>query len=299
MLRITAARSARVVRRTLALVASLVCANRAHGQAAPADPLLAACPAGASPRIDTTQVLVAIDAATAWQDSSYTDAQRHQIRFYADAIARHFTPPATLGDIPVLVDLPAYYEDGADDGGRSALGGRLVLIVRRDGRLKMMAWEYAPLATPLALAVVQAAQQADSAGDFDGIMRANDAAPEDTLALDIRSRLEGEPAPFPLMRARLPGYRGETLVMLVKRGQLVYPTAAANQHVGTRGEVRFVVGTDGRAVPSLIQVTRAGYRDFVPPMRRAILGSTFQPATSGGCNVPALVRQRFSFTIPR
>lgn len=104
---------------------------------------------------------------------------------------------------------------------------------------------------------------------------------------------------FPLMRARVPGYRGETLAMVSKPGRLEYLPSAGRQRVGTRGEVRCVVGTDGRAVAAYTQVTRAGWRDFIQPMRKAIVGTEFIPATSGGCKVPALARQRFSFVIPR
>ena len=283
----------------IAPAAALLAATTLGAQATPFDPLQPVCPAGMSPRVDTTQVVVVLEPARAFLDSAYTSAQRQQIAFFADGIARHFVPPASLGDIPTLVDLPAYYVDGADDGSRSVLTGRLVLIIRRDGKLKNMAWEYVPLAQPLALAVVQAAQAADSAGDFDGIVRPDEQMPEDTLAIDIRSRLEGQPVQFPLMRARLPGYRGETLASVLKWGRLEYPRTAWQQHVSTKGEVRFVVGTDGRAVPELIQVTRAGWRDFVMPMRKAIAQTSFTPATSGGCKVPALARQRFDFSIPR
>ncbi len=271
----------------------------AGAQQADRDPLLPTCPPGKSPLVDTSQVVVVLEPATSFLDSAYTDAQRHQISFYADAIARRFVPPETLGSIPTLVDLPAYYRDGDDDGSRSLLSGRLIIVVKRDGKVRTIAWEYFPLATTLARAVAAAAQDADSAGDFEGIMRPDDKRSDDTLAIDVRSRREGDPAPFPLMRVRLTGYRGQTLAMTAKPGRMEYPASAARQRVGTDGEVRFVVGTDGHAVPQYTLVTRAGWRDFVEPMRKAILASTFIPATSGGCQVPALVRQRFSFTVPR
>jgi hypothetical protein len=291
--------SQRPSRRVVPRIALMLCAAAQLGAQAPhTDPLQAICPIGRAPLIDTTQVIVVLEPAKAFLDSAYTDAQRLQISFYADAIARRFVPPPTLGNIPTLVDLPAYYADGEDDGSRSVLGGRLVLIVKRNGRVTL-AWEYFPLATPLARAVERAAQVADSAGDFDGILRPEEKRSDDTLAIDIRSHLEGGTPQFPLMRARLPGYRGETLAMVSKAGRLEYPPSAARQRVATNGEVRFVVGTDGRAVPAYTQVTRAGWRDFVEPMRKAISSTEFIPATSGGCKVPALARQRFGFIIPR
>jgi hypothetical protein len=283
----------------MAVVAAIVAhASPIAAQTMVTDPLLPVCPVGRTPLIDTTQVVVVLEPAKAFLDSAYSDAQRMQISYYADAISRRFVPPESLGEIPTLVDLPAYYDDGEDDGNRSILAGRLVLIVTRKGRVTL-AWEYYPLARPLAQAVVRAAQLADSAGDFEGIMRPDDKKSDDTLAIDVRSRLDGGTPQFPLMRARVAGYRGQTLAMVSKAGRLEYPESAGRQRVGTRGEVRFVVGTDGRAVVAYTQVTRAGWRDFIQPMRKAIIGTEFIPATSGGCKVPALARQRFRFSISR
>lgn len=269
------------------------------GQTTSIDPLAPVCPAGKAPLADTAQVLVVIEPARTFLDSAYTAADRQQMAFIAEGIARQFVAPATLGAIPTLVDLPAYYRDGSDDGSRAVFTGRLVLILRKNGRLKTMAWEAAPMAQPLSLALVRAVQVADSAGEFDGIMPPETPAHPDTLVFDIRSRINAAPGAFPLMRARLAGYRGETLAMVIKRGYLEYPPNASRLRVGTEGEARFVVGSDGRAVEASIQVTRAGWRDFVTPMRKAIATSTFEPATSGGCKVPAFARQKFAFTAAR
>lgn len=277
----------------------MLCGTAPIGAQAPgANPRLPVCPADRSPVIDTTVVIVALEPAKAFLDSAYSKAQRLQISYYADAIARQFVPPASLGNIPTLVDLPVYYADGDDDGSRSVLSGRLILIVKRNGRVRL-AWEYFPLALPLAQAVIGAARVADSLGDFAGIMRPEDKATDDTLAIDIRSRLEGDTPRFTLMRASEPGSRGQTLAMASKLWRLDYPRTAARQGVETQGEVRFVVGTDGRAIPEYTQVTRAGWRDFVEPMRRAIDATEFIPATSGGCRVPALARQRFGVEMNR
>jgi hypothetical protein len=287
------------MRFTAAIALGIGATHPVIAQGASGNPLRPICPTGRAPRVDTTQVIVALQPARAFLDSAYTDAQRQQISFYADAIARRFVPPETLGDVPTLVDLPAYYTDGDDDGSRSVLSGRLILVVKRNGKVKTLAWEYFPMAVPLARAVVAAAQAADSAGDFDGIMRPQDKKTDDTLAIDVRSLREDETPPFPLMRARLPGYRGETLAMLTKQGRLDYPYSASRERIGTKGEVRFVVGSDGQAVMSLTQVTRAGWRDFVAPMQKAVSTATYAPATSGGCAVPAWVRQQFTYEIPR
>ena len=161
--------------------------------------------------------------------------------FYADAIQRNQTAPKTLGDIPTLVGTPVFGDDGGDDDSGGAQGGRLILIVKRNGGLRTLAWEYFPIATPLANAMVRATQAADSAGEFDGIERPYDVSYDDTHAVDIRSFLETEPVQFPLVRARLASYRGELLAAVLKQGRMVYPPSAARARVGTQGEVRYIV----------------------------------------------------------
>ena len=285
-------------------VVSLLMAHTANAQSTTAqstrlDQLAPHCPAGSAPLIDTTQVIVGLSPSHGFRDSVYSDAQRQQIMFYADAIQRYFTTPTSLGGIPTLVHIPVFADDVGDDGSLSVLGGRLILIVKRNGRLRTLAWEYFPISTPLANAVVRATQAADSAGEFDGILRPYDVSSDDTLAVDIRSFLETEPVQFPLMRARLASYRNETLAAVLKQGRMVYPRSAQLARVGTQGEVRFIVGSDGHVVESFTQITKSGWRDFFEPMRRAVSATTYIPAQSGGCAVPALVRQKFTYEITK
>ena len=63
--------------------------------------------------------------------------------------------------------------------------------------------------------------------------------------------------------------------------------------------MQVVVGADGKPVMSLAQVTRIEWRDFLSTMRRAVGGTLFEPARSGGCIVPAMFVNSFDFTIQR
>ncbi len=266
---------------------------------AQASPLAPICPAGRAPLLDTAVVTVALDAVRPFRDSTYSAAARQQVLFYANAIRQHFMPPSSLGDLAPLVLVPPFHAGKQDDGTSSAVSGRLILIVKRDGRTRVVAWEAYPLAASLSNAIVKAVRAAEAAGDFDGIIRATESRDDDTLAVDLVALPQQSSPQLPLMRARLIGYIAESPAMVLKSGQLEYPEAARQRAVSTEGAVRFVVGSDGKAVSSSIQVTKAGWRDFVRPMTRAVETSSYRAATSGGCAVPSLERQNYSYQIRR
>lgn len=267
-----------------------------HAQTSPLTPI---CPAGRQPILDTTTVTLALDAVRPYRDSVYTAAARQQVLYYADAMRRHFVPPTSLGDLPPLVLVPFQHASGHDDGTSSLVSGRLILIVKREGHTRTVAWESFPLAASLSSAIVKAVRAAEAARDFDGIMRATDSSDDDTLAVDIVALRETATPQIPLMRAQLIGYIPEAPAMASLPGRMEYPQAARQRGVGTEGAVRFVVGTDGHAVSSTIQVTKSGWRDFVLPMTRAVERSVYIAAKSGGCAVPSLERQSYRYEIQR
>lgn len=77
----------------------------------------------------------------------------------------------------------------------------------------------------------------------------------------------------------------------------VYPPAM--QTVGIDGSVRlrFVVGTNGRAEPSSIQVVSSTNKAFEPAAIKTIRESIFKPAMMRGQAVRQLVEQNISFTL--
>ncbi|HYW50862.1 MAG TPA: hypothetical protein VE861_09660 [Gemmatimonadaceae bacterium] len=259
------------------------------------------CPAGATPVIDSAIVTVQIGAAQSWRKHKYSAAQRTRILYYADAIRQHFVPPTSLGEIPMLgVTRTDSGERSSgkrpEAGNRVAVSGRLVIVVKADGRLKAQAWENTPVSVSFANAVTRATVVADSMGAFADMppVGSNDG---DTLALTIISRaqaLEGEPT---LLRARIPAYVA-AMGARVERQQLAeYPEAARASAAENDGEVHFVVGSDGRAVPSSVTVTSTEFSDFIEPMRTAVVNGSYHAGISGGCSVPMAVSQEFAFRI--
>jgi len=275
------------------MVCALLSPRVGHAQADQIPALAPQCPAGSAARVDTSVVTVGIVPSTEWKDAKYTDADRLRMRYYADGIRQHFVAPLTLGELPWLAEVDENDKKG-DDGGRSTLSGRLALIVTPAGRVSTFAWESVPISVPLANAIASAAALADSSGDFDGIPRRRYA--RDTLSLTIRSWRQDTPAgAVALMRARVIGYVIERPAKLLKGQRPDYPENARKNFAENVSLLEYIVGSNGRAVMSSVQITRADWSDFEGVLRESIAESTYQPARSGGCAVPQLVSQTFDF----
>ena len=145
-----------------------------------------ACPAGKTPLIDSSEVVVELAAGDGWHDRRYSDEQRLRILYYADAIGQRFVAPLTLGEIPVLAEMPRGAQQ-RDNGARLVLSGSLVLLVAPDGRMHLLAWQQRPLSAPLAQALTNAARMAEDSGNFASILPAGQTKGIDTLLLALRS----------------------------------------------------------------------------------------------------------------
>jgi hypothetical protein len=280
----------------VALAASAPAAGAQSNSTQPAAPI---CGAGQTPQIDTEVVTVVINPGTAWNRRKYTDADRGRILFYADAIRQRFVQPASLGVTPTLAE-PLYEAWGGELSRHSAVGGKLVLVVKSNGRLREAFWQVLPLSAPFARALYAAAITADTARDFDNIPGGSGSHMDDTLVVQTRTVASDLPAnALPLMRAQLTSYAMETQATTIKKGGLYYPINASDAGVENEGEMQVIVGSDGKAVMPWSQITRLDWRDFVSTMRRAVAESQFAPARSGGCAVPSVMIHSFKFSAQR
>jgi len=281
------------------VIALCAIAQLARAQAPKADPLQPICPDGATPIVDSSVVPVVISPGTAWNRRIYTDAERQRILYYADAIRQHFVPPQSLGAVPLLVEANTRTW-GGEPSLHSAVGGKLVLVVKSNGRLREAFWQVLPMSTSFARSLFAAAVVADTSHDFEGIPGAESQHGDDTLVVQTRITTSyRSQSDLPLMRANLAQYIPESGPQMIKKGGLYYPSNAQNIKAENDGEMQVIVGSTGRAIMTLSQITRIDYRDFVNTMRGAIESSVLQPARSGGCAVPSVMMYRFSFTIDR
>jgi hypothetical protein len=277
---------------------TVVVAPVSHAQqaAAAASPLLAQCAAGRQPSIDSAITTVVIGSADAWNRRKYTDADRTRILYYADAIRQRFTPPTALGNLPTLSEA-VLAPWGGGVLGHAAVGSRLVLVVKPNGRVRTKFWQVQPMSAAFAAAVYQATVEADTSHDFEGIPGGNEAGMDDTLLVQIRT-MDDAPAAteLPMMRARIASYVTQEPTKILKKGEFHYPIRADDNDIENEGEMMVFVGSNGKAVMDATQITRIDWRDFITTMQRAIEGNVYQPAQSGGCAVPSIVMHRFTFT---
>lgn len=276
---------------------SLMQPQAAAAQSTGHNPAAPVCAEGSQPETRSETVVLEITAGVKWKERHFTDAGQRTILYYADAIRKHFTPPSSLGAIPTVAEMDRT-DPGDVEGASSILGGRLVLIARPNGRVREMFWEELPMATPVARAVFAAAAAADSAHEFEGMPRIGDAG-DDTIVVRIQARRDADDAVLPLMRATVSSYIADQAPQVLKAANLVFPTSAGRAGVGSPGRARFVIGSDGKAIMSTLQITRVDWRDFIPAMTKWVERTTFSAAMSRGCAVPALVAQEFGFTVNR
>jgi hypothetical protein len=274
-------------------MAMLVTSNPdARAQALRASSFAPGCTTGRTALVDTVAMTVGLTAATGFRGRAYTPGQQMQIASYAQAIRRHFVPPPAAGAIPILA------VSGVNGPERGLLGGQFSLIVGNGGGgRRRMAWQVMPLVQMVTLALDRAVREADDAGDLDGILPTGGDAAVDTVVMVMQATMSKRDGAIPIMQVRVPIYRSETTPAVLQRVEPLYPKEALREGLETRVETAFVIGADGQVIPETIQFTRAAYRDFVEPVRRALIATTFRPAMSGGCAVPMMVRQPFDFRI--
>jgi hypothetical protein len=254
------------------------------------------CEGGGAPIVDTIVAPITILAGTAWNRHAYTVEERQRILFIADAIRQRFAPPASLGTTTLLGE-QFQRASGGTMSYHSAVGGKLVLVLKSNGRLRTKFWQVQPFSAPFATALAQAVIAADSAHDFEGVPPSpNTGGFDDTLVVQVRSAPSGpSPEELTLMRAQLMSYRLDDFPRRLKAGTMHYPPNLGNAGVENQGEMQVVIGSNGRAVMPASQITRLDWRDFINTMRGAVEESTYEPATSGGCKVPAIVIASFTF----
>jgi hypothetical protein len=276
-------------------VATLVLASAPAVAQAPANPYAPICPAGSTALVDSLDAYVTIGAGTAFNDHVYSAEARKTILFYADAIRQRFVPPPTLGTMPLLAEA-AIATWGGDPSPHSAVGARLVLIVKGNGRLRDKFWQYVPQSRPFANALVAAVVAADTSRDFEGMPRASQSDGDDTVVVQVRAAAGPGANDLPLMRARLATILADTPPVRTKRGNLFYPSNAGDAGLEAFSEVEYHVGANGKVIMPSVQFTRLNWRDFVRPVEGALRESEYAPASSGGCAVPTRMRGTFSFT---
>lgn len=201
------------------------------------------------------------------------------------------------------------------------LMGHAHMVVRRDGT---MGWSY-PWGAPGHRAAADSLRESGVmlvGHALEALRRGNPRAPwpdglngVDSIAFQLRfvwpdPRADGSMGEMPVrdatpvLRVDVPVF---TPMRVVKRATVAYPEAARVAQVRTTITMQYQVDTAGHvpeesirdvwrdARPRPAGVLADYYRELQQAVRRSIVGSRYEPARFGGCKVPQLVEQEFTF----
>lgn len=202
-----------------------------------------------------------------------------------------------------------------------SVGQPLAIIWHRDGKLTWRVWRDTATAasapTKAALLFGRALDSAQAKREI--FMNWPDDIEGDSLELRVdfpRPRVDSA-GKIQAVRARaaVPVFSvaapREGEVVVVKPGQTYYPPLLQGSGVEGRVMMEFVVDTTGRADPATIHdwwpperprltgALEAHYQELVRNARRTVMDTRFAPAEVGGCKFRQVVRQPFSWDLPR
>jgi TonB family protein len=211
--------------------------------------------------------------------------------YYAETIAEHFSSPKAL----TLAYMPTKHASASPTMDDFGLGGRLQFKLDSDGRLKRPI-AAATTAPELNEALARALIQADSAHELSPPPK-TPAFANGLIELRVYSTRERPPMAAPLMRARVRVLTIDVPPRLKSIKPLKYPVVAMAAGIPGRVVLRFVIGENGRVIPSTVQTVEAEYREFIDASVESILSAKFEPAEIAGCPVPMQIEQGLAFKI--
>jgi len=252
---------------------------------APAEELAPACGSPGTLLADTAGFVVSLSAVAVRRDTN----DLMLARLEAQAVADNFQRPARL-TLPRnwIPTMPAHRL--GDSTEPSGLTGRLTLRVDHRGRLVEAALPESTDVAELNAGLLAAVRRADSTGALAPTLGRDSIA---LVTLRIGADTAADALTSPFIRVRVPYTRITTAAGVRRQAPVLLPRTD-DRPVDAVVDLQFVIGEDGRALPSSLWLT-ADRRELVGPVIWAVLNSEFTPARSGACPVPQLVQQRIHF----
>ncbi|HEY7028113.1 MAG TPA: energy transducer TonB [Gemmatimonadales bacterium] len=223
--------------------------------------------------------------------SSSDSLDRLAYLYYAQTIGEHFSAPKAL-TLAYMPTKHASVNPSMDDFG---LGGRLQFKLDSHGRLKRPI-AAATTAPELNEALARALIQADSAHELSPPPK-TPAFADGLVELRVYSTPQRWPMAVPLMRAKVRVLSIDVPPQLKSAEPPKYPLIAKAAGLPGRVVLRFVIGENGRVIPSTVQTVEAEYREFIDASVESILSAKFEPAQISGCPVPMQIEQGLAFKI--
>jgi hypothetical protein len=239
-----------------------------------------ACDSGRTMPVDTATVTVVVRPA--W---NMTGSSRKRARLLAQVLANFFEPP-TIATLPQPQGW--YRRDGVPLPGS---GGTLQVDLSDSGRISALGWTKPSESPELMNAVTRALEAAGTAGALSTLGKKRGDSMRILLAAVDRAQKEDQS----LMQLKAVYYPLEHPAEIESMPTADYPDALRPARAEGWVDVTYVVGVDGRVVPSTLRTVSFTHAEFVEPARDAILQGRFRPARSRGCRLSQLVAQRVSF----
>jgi len=223
--------------------------------------------------------------------SSSDSIDRLAYLYYAQTIGEHFSAPKAL----TLAYMPTKHASASPTMDDFGLGGRLQFKLDSHGRLKKPI-AAATTAPELNAALARALIQADSANELWPPPK-TPAFADGLVQLRVYSTRERPSMAAPLMRAKVRVLTIDVPPRLKSAEPPKYPLDAKAAGIPGRVVLRFVIGENGRVIPSTVQTVEAEYREFIDASVESILSARFEPAEIAGCPVPMQIEQGLAFKI--
>lgn len=231
-------------------------------------------------------------ATLAVQQYVASDGWTQRATLAPDVLALALQEIASRVHVPAPLATPVFAV--VADRATPVVDGEITFTLRGDGsvsHLRLLASTFAPALDSVVIAAIQDAGSTHALAALAG-------APRDTVPLRLTL---GLPEPGGVLRVlfalQLPVYRLDGPAAPLVHPRPAFPLVAWRNGVGGRVRLQFVVGRDGRAVPGTFRVLEAGYRELAMASLDAVSRWTFDPADIGGCAVPQLVHQEFTYSV--
>jgi len=207
----------------------------------------------------------------------------------ANILVQHFVPPAAV----ILPKPRAVYLGGGPFISAMELSADFDLWLDSNGRITGVEWRVASRTPELVDAVLRALRAADSAMAFVQLREPVN-VPIHLLLTETNSLAADDQRLMPL---RIAYYPMEQPVQIQSIPEPKYPREPRKAGLEGRVVLQYVVGANGRVVPSTLWVVSATDDRFIAAASAAVLHGKFRPASGHGCRLSMIVRQGVGFKL--
>jgi TonB family protein len=259
--------------------------------------------AGPAPcRFDTAasmaQRTVAIGLAPGWRAKQFsaTKPVPQTYLFAADAVRQYYKPPAIIS-LPFWAKIPTMRTigDSLDTVGQG-LDGVLMFRLTATGQLADTNIFVATASPEFNASLVSAIRRADSASAFplpDGEVKRDNG--RIILRIADVNRADSTAHAIGLVRIAVPILAIDQWAERLNDPPMSYPDVSIEEGENDDVTVQFVVNTNGRADTASLRILQGGHREFMISALQALAATRFKPASIGGCPVPQLVQQQYTY----